>query len=343
MLMQSLKFFRFLGFRPILPGFGQNRLKNSFKLILAIVLSLVLAFGQAHSAEAASRGGRVGGGSFRSAPSRTYRAPSRTYSPSPVSPYGGGSVGFNPFFFLPFFGFGGGGLGGLFGLMVLLAIGGFIVRTLQSVLTGNEDGGLSVPGLNNNPSVSVAKVQVGLSSQAQHLQTDLNRIALSANTNTKEGLIKVLQETTLSLLRNPEYWCYGNAQSLQTKLQEGEARFNRFLLEERSKLSGESLSNVGGNLQRSSTVTIAAPTLEQELTIVDSRTYIVVTLLVGIEGKLSLASITNEADLKQAIQLLGSISADQLLSLEILWAPQAEKEVMTADELVAQYPDLKLI
>ena len=154
-----------------------------------------------------------------------------------------------------------------------------------------------------------------------------------------------MQEATLSLLRNPEYWCYGNAQSLQTKLQEGETRFNRLVLEERSKLSGESLSNVSGNLQRSSssTVTIAPPTLTEELTIVDSRTYIVVTLLVGIEGKLSLATITNEADLKQAIQLFGSISADQLLSLEILWAPQAENDVMTADELVAQYPDLKLI
>jgi len=349
MLMQSLKFFRFLGFRPTRSKFWQNYLKNTLKLTLAIVLSLVFVLGQTQSAEAASRGGRVGGGSFRSAPTRTYRAPSRTpsrtYAPSPVSPYGGGGVGFNPFFFLPFFGFGGGGLGGLFGLMVLLAIGGFIVRTLQSVLTGNEDGGLSVPGLNNNPSVSVAKVQVGLSSQAKHLQKDLNRIALAANTNTKEGLIQVLQEATLSLLRNPEYWCYGNAQSLQTKLQEGETRFNRLVLEERSKLSGESLSNVSGNLQRSSssTVTIAAPSLTEELTIVDSRTYIVVTLLVGIEGKLSLATITNEADLKQAIQLFGSISADQLLSLEILWAPQAENDVMTADELVAQYPDLKLI
>ena len=225
--------------------------------------------------------------------------------------------------------------------MVLLTVGGFIVRTLQSVVGGNDEGGTN-PLLNRNPAVSVVKMQVGLSDQAKDLQTQLNRLALAADTNTNQGLVKVLQETTLGLLRNPEYWCYGDVQSIQTKLTEGESRFNRLLLEERSKLTGETLSNVKGQVQQSE-VKPQSQNLEEALAIADSRSYIVVTLLVAIEGKLSLGTIQNEADLRQGIQLLGSVSAEQLLSLEILWAPQSSQESLTADDLLAQYPALKTI
>ena len=110
----------------------------------------------------------------------------------------------------------------------------------------------------------------------------------------------------------------------------------------RAQVSRETIANVRGQVQRS-VATPVRKTLEEELTIADTRSYIVVTLIVGIEGKLSITSINNEGDLKQAIQLFGSISADQLLALEILWAPQSANEVLNADELIAQYPDLKLI
>ncbi len=313
-------------------------LRRGAKLVAALALVLVLVLGSGSPALAASRGGRLGGGSFRSAPSRTYRAPStRSYSPGPVSPYGGG-MGFNPFFFIPFFGFGG-GFGGLFGLMLMVAIGGFVVRSIQQVMGGgesSEEGG-------SNPSVSVAKVQVGLSSQARELQDRLNRMALSANTDTSAGLAQVLQETTLGLLRHPEYWCYGAVQSYQGRLDDGEARFNRFLLEERSKLSGESLANVRGQVQRNEVSPSVAPSLEQELAMADNRSYLVVTLLVGMQGKVKLPSVTSEADLKQAIETLGAIGSEQLLSLEVLWAPQDQAETLTADDLLAYYPNLTVV
>jgi uncharacterized membrane protein len=329
--------------RPQFPGLTMRFWKRFLQLTLAIGLCVALVFGAVSPAQAASSGGRIGGGSFRSAPSRVYRAPSsRSYSPQPLSPplspYGGG--GMSPFFFLPFLGWGG-GFSGLFGLMVLLAVGGFLVRTLQSVVGNGEEGG-PLAGLNRNPAVSVAKIRVGLSSQAKGLQIELNRLAETANTGTNDGLVKILQETTLALLRHPEYWCYGNAESVQTRLQSGETQFNRMMLEERSKVSRETIANVRGQIQRSTASTVSK-TLEEELTIVDNRSYIVVTLIVGIEGKLSITQINNEGDLKQAIQLFGSISADQLLALEILWTPQVSDEALTADELIAQYPDLKLI
>lgn len=45
------------------------------------------------------------------------------------------------------------------------------------------------------------------------LKRDLERIAGRANTSDSEGLHFVLQETVLSLLRNPELCVYGYANS----------------------------------------------------------------------------------------------------------------------------------
>jgi uncharacterized membrane protein len=316
----------------------KSTFKSTLKVLLVFLLVVGLVLGSASDAFAA-RGGRVGGGSFRS-PSRTYSAPSRTYSRGGGSTYGGG-FGFNPFFFIPFpfYGFGG---GGLISLLVLIAVASFLVRSFRQIA---GDGGLNLggDGVSNNPKVSVAKVQVGLSAQARSLQSDLDRIALKANTNSNEGLSKILQETTLSLLRNPEYWTYAIAESKQTRLNEAELQFNRLLLEERSKFSGESLSNVKGQLQQSDNGSTLAKSPGGALTETQAGEYIVVTILVGAEGDLKLPAVNDSENLRQAIQQIGAVSSDRLMALEILWSPQRQDESLTADDLIAQYPNLKLI
>jgi uncharacterized membrane protein len=35
--------------------------------------------------------------------------------------------------------------------------------------------------------------------------------------------------------------------------------------------------------------------------------------------------------------------SDKLLAIEVLWAPQAEGDTLTADDLLAEYADLKLV
>lgn len=314
----------------------QKSLKSVLKLAFVLCLSLALVLGHGDDAWAARSGGRIGGGSFRAPTSRTYSAP-RSYS-APTSGYQGGyrggGFGFSPFFFLPFFGFGGGG--GLLGLLVMLAIASFLVRTVRQVLSNNSDEGGALP--NSNPKVSVAKVQLGLSSQAKTLQTALGRLALSANTSTTSGLTKLLQESTLTLLRHPEYWCYGATSSQQTRLNSAETEFNRLVLEERSKFSGESLSNVQGEVQQK-------PSIEGSATPAngDPGEYIVVTLIVGTQGSLKLPKIQESEDLAQALRQIGAIAGDQLLALEILWTPQTPGEVMSAEEVLAQYPDLAVV
>lgn len=309
-------------------------IKSFIKPLLtgALVLSLVLS--QAQGAWAAS-GGRMGGGSFRM-PSRSM--PSRSYAPPGGGGYYPGGGGFGMPFLIPSIGIGLGG-SGLLSLLVFMAVAGFLVNTFRSMQSEGGAGG----GYEANPTVSVAKLQVGLLSDARSLQTDLNRIAEIADTGTKAGLTQVLQETTLSLLRHPEYWIYAADQSQVTSLNAAEGQFNQLAIAERSKFSGETLSNVN-NLLKHNESGQALPS-SGELATLDKEpgAYIVVTLLVATQGKLQLPAINSSQDLRQAISQIGSVSGENLLALEVLWTPQADGDTLSADDVLSYYPELKLV
>ncbi|NEQ31450.1 MAG: DUF1517 domain-containing protein [Leptolyngbya sp. SIO4C5] len=302
-------------------------------LVLSLIAALVL--GQAGSALAARGGGRIGGGSFR-APSRPYAPPSRTYrGPSGGGYYPGGGFGF-PFLF-PIFGIGG-GFGGLFTILLFVAIANFLVRSFRNASESSSYEEAT------NPTVSVARVQVGLLADARELQADLNRMAEMADTGSSAGLTQVLQEATLSLLRHPEYWAYAAAEDKQTRLLSAEQEFNRFALTERSKFTGETLSNVNNQLRQADKPATLPGQDSADIALSEGPgEYIVATLLVGVQGDLSIPKVSSTQDLRQALNQIGAISQEKLLAVEVLWTPQASGETLTADELVAEYPNLKLI
>ena len=306
-----------------------NRLKPLIKPIMAIALVGVLMFGHADSALAARAGGRIGGSSFR-APTRV--APSPSYrSPGGGGYYPGGGFGF-PFLF-PLFGFGG-GFGGLFTIILFIGLANFILRTVRELGSDNEGGGDAV-----NPNVSVAKLQIGLLAEARYLQDDLNRMAVTADTSSAAGLTQVLQEASLSLLRHPEYWQYATAKTDSTRLLSAEQSFNQLVLAERSKFTGETVSNVNNRLQQADTPTSEAG----ELAPAQPGAYIVASVIVATQGKLNLPKISSTQDVRQALSTLGAVSSDRLLAVEVLWTPQASGETLTADEMIAEYPELTLI
>ena len=294
-----------------------QRLKPLLKPLMALVLALVLVFGTANGAWAAG-GGRMGGGSFR-APMRPMSPAPRTYAPSGGGYYPGGV---------------GGGFGGLFGLLVFIAIANVVVRGFRGA-TADDDYAAPV---SNNPPVAVVKLQVGLLAEARALQDDLNRLATTADTGTSQGLAKLLQETTLALLRHPDYWAYAASEDKQTRLLTAEQEFNRYTLSARSRFSAETLSNVNNQ------ITQAAP--QARLTDGADQVpgeYILATVVVATQGKLDLPTIYSSADLRQALSQIGAVSSENLLAVEVLWTPQQSGETLSADELVVQYPELKLI
>lgn len=319
-----------------------SHLKSWLKPLIALALILTLTLGHSGDALAASAGGgRIGGGSFRAPmPSRTYTAP-RTYAPPGGGYYpGGGGIGL-PFVFPPFFFWGGGG--SLLTLLIFFAVANFLIQTFRR---NREDGALGEDFV-SNPTISVSRLQVGLLANARELQADLNKLAMSANTGSSTGLAQVLQETTLALLRHPEYWTHANANVQQARLASAEAEFNRLVLAERSKFSRETLSNVNNQLRQAPIDGLLVGDNDNGALTTqptsDPGEYIVVTILVGSQGNLKLPTVNSSEDLRQALATLGGVSSDRLLALEILWTPQAEGDVLTRDDLIVEYPNLKLI
>jgi uncharacterized membrane protein len=305
------------------------------------VLALTLLVAQPSPSWAAS-GGRIGGGSFRSAPSMPRNYGGGGYGGGYRGGYngggyrggyGGGGIGFP--FLIPIFGFGG---GGLFGFLVLMAVVGLLLNAVRggggqgNALPSGRGGDLVGGGRPDGP-VTISQLQVGLLATARELQTDLRRLAGSADTSRSAGLQALLQETTLALLRHPDLWVYANGEVGQVPFTSAEATFNRLSMAERSKLQREVTSNVGG--QRFSDASVAAGDSDA------SSDFIAVTLLVASRNRLNLKGAGSADQLRESLQQLGAVGADDLLAIEVIWQPEGAGEVLSTEELLTAYPQLQ--
>ncbi|MEI6329553.1 MAG: DUF1517 domain-containing protein [Pseudanabaena sp. ELA645] len=310
---------------------------RSLVAISAISLLAISVFGNAHEALAKRSGGRVGGSSFKSSPSRSApSAPSNSgYSGSGSSNsfYGGNSGygGGGGFFFFPMF-FGGGLGSGLFTFLLIAIVAGVIMQAFR----GRKGEGIT--GMDSK--VSVAKIQVGLLASARSLQQELTYLALESDTSSVEGLATVTRETAIALMRHPEYWVYVSSANENTKFALAEQKFNSLVMSERSKLNAEVLSNVGGRLSQANPV--ATLPSQGDLSTEDPSEYIVVTLLLAVSGESisKLPVLRSTADLQSALSAIGSVPADNILAVEVLWEPQSEEYTLTTDEVLTIYPDL---
>ncbi len=298
-----------------------------FKGLLAVLLAVVLCLAPMNDAWARS-GGRVGGGSFR-AP----RSLPRQSAPRSAPVYPGGGFGFP--FLLPFF-WGGGG--GFLTLFLVLGVGSFLLRNLQA--SRESSGGYDDRGFyqQSNQKVQLTEIKLGLLASARGLQREIDALAMEADTNSPEGLRELLQNLTLTLTRHQDYWVYGQVDTRSTALSEAEQAFYQLSLKERSKFSAETLSNVGQKrIQTSDTQTSSETDALHDL-----GEYIVVTLLVASYRDSSTLPVANSVSaLRQGLMQLGSIAADQIVAVEVLWTPQQEGDVLSADDLLIEYPQLR--
>jgi len=215
--------------------------------------------------------------------------------------------------------------------LILLLIGGtityFIIRAL---FFGSKP---NVAKELDNDTVTVTKLQVALLSQAREVQSRLTELSLEVDTDTSEGLLMLLQESALALIRTPENWTHVCSSSQSVKRDQAEGIFQKLSLAERSKFSHESLVNVGGRVSQRQ-APIASPDK-------DPSAYIVVTLLIGTEhDKPLFGEIRNTQELRTALEAIAAIPDTHLLVFELLWSPQADSDSLTYDELLTEYTDM---
>jgi uncharacterized membrane protein len=189
----------------------------------------------------------------------------------------------------------------------------------------------------DNDIVTISKLQVALKSSALSLQSELSELTLEADTETAPGLRKLLEEAALALLRNAESWTHvlGSSKTIDRR-EEAEIVFTRFSIEERSKFSAETLTNVDGKIRQREVI-------ESDRN-VETPAYIVVTLLIGTADDRPLFSQIDSAQaMQEALKKVASMRSDYLMVFELLWSPQVETDTLTEEELATEYADLVAI
>jgi len=185
-----------------------------------------------------------------------------------------------------------------------------------------------------NDIVTVSKLQVALQSSASSLQSELSQLTLEADTEAIQGLKKLLEDAVVALLRNAEHWThvFGSSETISNR-EAAEVVFNRLSIEERSKFSTETLSNVDGKIR---TRDVVEPEAKEK-----GAAYIVVTLLVGTADDRPLfASIDSAGEMQEVLKNVAAIQLDYLMVFELLWSPQVETDTLTEAELAAEYREL---
>lgn len=214
------------------------------------------------------------------------------------------------------------------GAIVLFLIIFFIIKAIRRLMAGGKDRELY------NDKVTVSKIQVALLSQAKTIQAELTDLSLQVDTDTEWGLLQLLQESALALLRTPENWSHVLASSQMVKSRDqAEALFNQLSIAERTKYTSETLSNVDGRIRQQQDYT---PDPDK-----DPASYIVVTLLVGTtDDKPLFDEIRTTEALKTVLEQLAAIPAEHLLVFELIWTPQSESDSLTYEELLTQYTEM---
>lgn len=319
----------------------------SFFLVNAIDIHLTHNSNQAtlnigQEAQAKRGGGRSGGGSFRSSrsrssSSRSSRASDSDYNGSSYSSRrdvyvvsGGTSYGYYspmPLITLVI-------ILGIFAIAIKWAIRTSAHSTNANHAINSANSVIGKSEIDNNI-VTVSKIQVGLLATARAIQTQLSEYSLKTDTETPAGLAQLLQEAALALLRTEENWTHVSASSNTVRSREqAQAIFNQLSIQERSKFSAETLTNVNG-------IRRIQDNFKQDN---EPGSYIVVTLLVGTENDRPLfGNVYSTHELKQALERIAATPPEYLTVFELMWTPQSQTESLTYDELLTEYTNLMQI
>ncbi|WP_164835675.1 DUF1517 domain-containing protein [Thermus tenuipuniceus] len=270
--------------------------------LLLLVLSLALA---------QKSGGGAGGRPYSPTPPPMSPGPAPVFpSPAPSYPPYPGPVVVYP------------GGGGSLGILPVLVVLGLVLATAYMVR------GLRQAG--ERPTASVARLRLALLARPQ-VQKALRQLAEEADTTSAKGLADLLDEAALLLLREEPAWRFGDYQVAAGSEEEVLARFDAWMLEERSKYQ-ETFRHFEGKKQA-----LEAYQAQVE----PGGRYLVVSLLLADRRLLLPQSPLTRSRARQALMDLAGSSSFTLLAAYLSWTPEREGEALTEEELLLLYPELE--
>jgi uncharacterized membrane protein len=187
--------------------------------------------------------------------------------------------------------------------------------------------------------VDLSVLRIALDGRARPLvQSELARIAKTADTSTDEGRATMLHEVTRLVRRLRDAWVYGGAvNEAMRDLGGGKAVFDRHVDDARSRFREETISNVGG-VSGGATPSDYTPRSDE------GAGLLLISLILAARRELfTVTSIGNGQDLSAALEAAGTLTADQLVAVEIVWQPAEDRDRLSSMELEAKYPRPELI
>ncbi len=268
----------------------------------ALLVLLLLGLGLAQKS-----GGGVGG--------RPYTPPPMSPGPAPSYPLPYPSPG--PVYVYPYPG-GGGSLGAVPFLVFLgLALVAFLMVR-----------GLSQAG-ERGPQAGVGRLRLALLLRPE-VQRALRRLAEEADTTTAKGLADLLDEVALVLLREEPAWRFGSYEARQGDEEAVLARFDAWMLEDRSTYQETFRHFEGKRVEAAYT-----PKVEP------GGRYLVASLLLAVRGSLPPPGPLDRRRAKEALLAFAGSTPFSLLAFHLAWTPEKEGEGLTEEELLALFPGLE--
>ena len=182
--------------------------------------------------------------------------------------------------------------------------------------------------------IDVSVLMLGLDADARaEVQQAMNEIAASGDTSQPEGLVQMLREV-VSLLRGlePQWTHLGAISAAPVAAEEAEARFVQAATDARSRFDTEVVRNAHGEITRRK-----APKRRPS-----NRPSVVVVSLIVAAGR-ELADVSDPRDLTSfglALDSVASLTADELVALEVVWAPADENDRPPLEEIERKHPEL---
>nr|WP_267962615.1 DUF1517 domain-containing protein [Thermus hydrothermalis] len=253
-------------------------------------------------------GGGVGGRPYSPSPPPMAPGPAPTY-PMPVPTYPG------PVVVYP----GGGGSLGVVPVVVLLGLALVAFLMVRGLRQAGE-----------GPVASAARLRLALL-QRPGVQGALRRLAEEADTTTAKGLADLLDEAALLLLREEPGWRFASYEVEHGSEAEALARFDAWMLEERSKYQ-ETFRHFEGKKR-------VAEAYQARLE--PGGRYVVVSLILADRSVLAPKRPLTPKAVKEALLELAGSSPFTLLAFYLSWTPEREEEALTEEELLLLYPGLE--
>jgi uncharacterized membrane protein len=171
------------------------------------------------------------------------------------------------------------------------------------------------------------------------VQRELQRIARTANTATREGRAQMLRDTCMTLRRSWTAWLSAAIANQQptTSNYDAENVFRKISDDAKFKFQQEIVRNQHGALSEMDATPQIALTEEGE-------GFVVVTLVVAAHGTLDdYEGVPSYEHVRAWLEAMSQFNTHRLMAVDIVWSPAAEDDRLSSAELAVLYPELSRI